>query len=211
MWMSWPKWWVWPWARDCTCKWSRSIRPITAKSPAKGIWKSPVCPLLAVLFSIGRFCPTAYLKYPQLICPGEDVRHYKTQIAPRPCREDGGGIKCKGVGSIDPAILWCQISIGPALAVHSNSGARSDRTSLWVINNIVIYRYPATVQCKNSHLWGGHWLNPQIATKSCIKRKIQSFWSFFNSWFFNFSCNTLLNNWLKNWGNFVSHWKKSLV
>jgi hypothetical protein len=28
---------------------------------------------------------------------------------------------------------------------------------------------------------------------------------------FNFPCNTLLNNWLKNWGDFVSPLKKSVM
>jgi hypothetical protein len=28
---------------------------------------------------------------------------------------------------------------------------------------------------------------------------------------FNFSCNTFLNNWLKNWGDFVSRLKKSVM
>jgi hypothetical protein len=63
-----------------------------------------------------------------MICTGDDVRHppYKTQIAPRPYGVDGGW-SVEG-GSIDPATLWRHVSVGPALAVHLNSGARSDWT-----------------------------------------------------------------------------------
>jgi hypothetical protein len=89
-----------------------------------------------------------------------------------------------GGRSIDLATLWPHVSVGPALAVHSNSGARSDRTRLPSHQqHFDLPRY-STVQVQ-SQPWGGHWLNLQIANQSCRKRKMQTFLSFFNHLIFH--------------------------
>jgi hypothetical protein len=114
-----------------------------------------------------------------MICTGKDVWHppYKTQTAPRPLGEEGG-MKCRG-RSIDPATLWHHVSVGPALAVHWNLGAWSDRTRLPSHQQYCDLPRYSTLQVQ-SQPWGGHLLNPLIANKSCRKWKMQSFLSFFN-------------------------------
>jgi hypothetical protein len=145
------------------------------------------------------------LKHPQMICTGEDVRHppYKPSFQ----RRWGGGWSLRG-GSIDPATLWRHVSVGPVLAVYSNPGARSDRTRLPSHQQYCDLPRYSTLQVQ-SQPWSGHWLIPQIANKSCRKRKMQSLLLvIFQS--FNFSYNTPLNNWLENLGDFVSPIKKHL-
>jgi hypothetical protein len=133
-----------------------------------------------------------------MICTGEDVRHppYKTQVAPPSFRRRWGG----GGGSVGGD----RLTQPPydVTSVHSNPGAGSDRTRLPSHQQYCDLPRYNTVEVK-SEPWGGHWLNPQTANQTCKKRKMQSFLLvFFQS--VNFSCNTLLNNWLKKWDDFMS-------
>ena len=93
------------------------------------------------------------------------------------------GMKWGGGRSIDLATLWRHLFVGPSLAFHSNSGARSDRTRLPSHQQYCDLPRYRTVQVQ-SQLWGGHWLSPLI--KSCRKRKCRvSYLSLFNHLIFH--------------------------
>jgi hypothetical protein len=127
--------------------------------------------------------------------------HLTKQIAPRPFGEDwGGGCWSVGRERVD-RLTQLSYDVTSVLDLCLQSIRILEPEVIGpvyrVISNIEIQYIASTESAM-----GAHWLNPQIANKSCRKRKMQSFLLvIFQS--FNFSCNTLLNNWLKNWADFV--------